>query len=121
MEIGMGQHGEAGTGRSKMMTADQTAKTMVVQLAKAVKAGKGDKVLLIINGAGATTHMEMFIIFRAARKVLAAAGIEVARALVGEYLTVQEMGGFQMFLAKMDDELLSLWDAPCDTPYLTVR
>ena len=121
MEIGMGQHGEAGTGRSKMMTADQTAKTMVDQLAKAVKAGKGDKVLLIINGAGATTLMEMFIIFRAARKILAEAGIQVARSLVGEYLTVQEMGGFQMFLAKMDDELLSLWDAPCDTPYLTVR
>jgi dihydroxyacetone kinase-like protein len=45
----------------------------------------------------------------------------VARALVGEYLTVQEMAGFQMFVAKMDDELLRLWDAPCDTPYLTVR
>jgi dihydroxyacetone kinase-like protein len=121
MEIGMGQHGEAGTGKSKMMTADQTAKTMVEQLAKAVKASKGDKVLLIINGAGATTLMEMFIIFRAARKILAEAGVEVARSLVGEFLTVQEMGGFQMFLAKMDDELLSLWDAPCDTPYLTVR
>jgi len=121
MEIGMGQHGEAGTGRSKMMTADQTARTMVEQLAKAVKARKGDKVLLIINGAGATTLMEMFIIFRAARKILAEAGIQVARSLVGEYLTVQEMGGFQMFLAKMDDELLSLWDAPCDTPFLTVR
>lgn len=121
MEVGMGQHGEAGTGRSNMMTADQTAKIMVDQLAKAVKASKGDKVLLIINGAGATTLMEQFIVFRAARKVLADAGIEVARSLVGEYLTVQEMGGFQMFLAKMDDELLSLWDAPCDTPYLTVR
>jgi dihydroxyacetone kinase-like protein len=121
MEVGMGQHGEAGTGRSQMMTADQTARVMVEALAKAVKASKGDKVLLIINGAGATTLMEQFIIFRAARKVLAEAGIEVARSLVGEYLTVQEMGGFQMFVAKMDDELLSLWDAPCDTPYLTVR
>jgi dihydroxyacetone kinase len=42
-------------------------------------------------------------------------------SVVGEYLTVQEMAGFQMFVAKMDDELLQLWDAPCDTPYLTVR
>jgi dihydroxyacetone kinase-like protein len=31
------------------------------------------------------------------------------------------MAGFQMFVAKMDDELLALWDAPCDTPYYTVR
>ncbi|MCX6906691.1 MAG: glycerol kinase, partial [Verrucomicrobia bacterium] len=36
-------------------------------------------------------------------------------------LTVQEMGGFQMFVAKMDDEMLKYWDAACDTPYLTVR
>ncbi|MCP4532782.1 MAG: dihydroxyacetone kinase subunit DhaK, partial [Delftia sp.] len=121
MEVGMGQHGEAGTGKSKIMTADETAGIMVDQLAKAVKAGKGDKVLLIINGAGATTLMEMLIVYRAARKRLAEAGIEVARSLVGEYLTVQEMGGFQMFLAKMDEELLTLWDAPCDTPFLTVR
>ena len=42
-------------------------------------------------------------------------------SLVGEYLTVQEMAGFQMIVAKMDDELLQWWDAPCDTPYLTVR
>ena len=121
MEVGMGQHGEAGTGRSKIMSADETARLMVEQLAKAVKAQKGDKVLLIVNGAGATTLMEQFIVYRAARKHLAEAGIEVARSLVGEYLTVQEMAGFQMFLAKMDDELLSLWDTPCDTPYLTVR
>jgi dihydroxyacetone kinase-like protein len=52
---------------------------------------------------------------------LADKGIEVARSMVGEYLTVQEMAGFQMMVAKLDDELIQLWDAPCDTPYLTVR
>ncbi|MEE8308483.1 MAG: glycerol kinase, partial [Gammaproteobacteria bacterium] len=41
--------------------------------------------------------------------------------LVGEFLTVQEMGGFQMVIARMDDELLQLWDAPCDCPALTVK
>jgi dihydroxyacetone kinase-like protein len=39
---------------------------------------------------------------------------------VGEFLTVQEMAGFQMCIARMDKELLALWDAPCDTPYHTV-
>ena len=29
MEIGMGQHGEAGTGRMKLKTADETAETML--------------------------------------------------------------------------------------------
>jgi dihydroxyacetone kinase-like protein len=65
--------------------------------------------------------MEQFIIMRGVGKVLAKKGVVLARARVGEFLTVQEMGGFQMFVAKMDDELLKYWDAPCDTPYLTVR
>ena len=121
MEIGMGQHGEAGTGRSPMMSADETAKTMIEQLVLAVDAAKGDKLYVMINGAGATTLMELLIIFRAVKKALAEKGIEVARANVGEYLTVQEMAGFQMHVAKVDDELVELLNAPCDTPCLTVR
>jgi dihydroxyacetone kinase-like protein len=121
MEIGMGQHGEAGTGSSKVMTADDTAKVMVTQLAKAVDANKGDRLMVIINGAGATTMMEMCIVLRGVKKVLDELGIEIACSRVGEFLTVQEMGGFQMFVAKMDDELIDLWNAPCDTPALTVQ
>jgi len=121
MEIGMGQHGEAGTGKSKMMTADETAEIMITQLSKAVDAKKGDKLFIMLNGAGATTLMELYIVFRKVKEYLEGKGIEVARSLVGEYLTVQEMAGFQMFVGKMDDEIMQLWDAPCDTPYLTVR
>ncbi len=121
MEIGMGQHGEAGTGRSKIMSADETADIMIRQLSAAVKAQKGDRLFVMLNGAGATTLMELYIIFRRVKQRLDEQGIQIARSLVGEFLTVQEMAGFQMFVAKMDDELLEYWDAPCDTPYLTVR
>lgn len=121
MEIGMGQHGEAGTGKSKMMTADATAETMAKQLLNAVNAKKGDKVLVMINGTGATTLMEMYIVLRGVKNYLDAQGIELAAARCAEDLTVQEMAGFQMFIAKMDDELLSLWNAPADTPAFTVR
>jgi len=121
MEIGMGQHGEAGTGSSKILSADETAKTMVTQLVKAVDAKQGDRVMVMINGAGATTLMEMFIVLRGVKKVLDEMGIQIACAPVGEFLTVQEMAGFQMFVAKMDDELLELWNAPCDTPFMTVQ
>jgi len=121
MEIGMGQHGEAGTGRSKMLSADETAKVMATQLLKAVDATSGDRVMVMINGAGATTQMEMFIILRGVKKVLDEMGIELACAPTGEFLTVQEMAGFQMFVAKLDDEMIELWNAPCDTPALTVR
>ena len=121
MEIGMGQHGEAGTGSSKILSADETARTMITQLVKAVDAKQGDRLMVMINGAGATTLMEMFIVLRGVKKVLDEMGIQIACAPVGEFLTVQEMAGFQMFVAKMDDELLELWNAPCDTPFMTVQ
>ncbi|MBT7171092.1 MAG: glycerol kinase, partial [Phycisphaerales bacterium] len=121
MEIGMGQHGEAGTGRSAMLSADKTAEVMATQLIKAVGATEGDSVLVMINGAGATTLMEMFIVFRGIKTYLDTLGIKIGASCVGEYLTVQEMGGFQMFIAKLDDELQAAWDAPADTAYMTVR
>jgi dihydroxyacetone kinase-like protein len=117
MEIGMGQHGEAGTGRSKMKSADETTDIMLNQLLEAVKAKSGDKVFVMVNGAGGTTLMEQYIIMRRVGQVLAQKGITLARARVGEYLTVQEMAGFQMHVAKVDDELAALLDAPADTAY----
>ena len=121
MEIGMGQHGEAGTGPSKILTADQTAEMMLSRLVAAVRAKAGDRLLLVINGSGATTLMEMYIVLRGCKKYLDAQGIAIAVAHCGEWLTVQEMAGFQMFVAKMDDELLACYNAPCHTPALTVR
>jgi len=118
MEIGMGQHGEGGGGRQKMKTADETAEIMINALLKDLSIKDGEKVMLIINGAGATTLMELFIIYRQCEKALKARNIEIVANYVGELLTVQEQAGFQMFLARMDDELLRLWQAPCYTPYL---
>jgi dihydroxyacetone kinase-like protein len=120
MEIGMGQHGEAGTGPSKILTADQTAELMLSRLVEAIHAKAGDRIMVMINGAGATTLMEMYIVLRGCKKFLDAKGITLAAARCGEYLTVQEMAGFQMFAAKLDDELLAYWNAPCNTPALTV-
>jgi len=61
--------------------------------------------------------MEQLIVFRACHKFLAEKGIEVAASVVGEILTVQETAGFQMFIARMDEEMVELWNAPCRTPY----
>ncbi len=121
MEIGMGQHGEAGTGPSKIMTADQTAELMLTRLLEAVKAKAGDRILLVINGSGATTLMELYIVLRGCKTFLDTKGISLAATYCGEWLTVQEMAGFQMCVAKLDDELLHYWKAPCQTPALTVK
>jgi phosphoenolpyruvate---glycerone phosphotransferase subunit DhaK len=116
----MGQHGEAGTGPAKIMTADQTAEVMLTRLLLAINAKAGDRVMLLINGSGATTLMEMYIVLRACKKILDSKGISLSVSRCGEFLTVQEMAGFQMFAAQMDDELLKYWNAPCNTPSLTI-
>ncbi|MDR2570458.1 MAG: dihydroxyacetone kinase subunit DhaK [Oscillospiraceae bacterium] len=117
MEIGMGNHGEGGGGRQKMKSADETAEIMLNVLLKDLSIKPGEQLMLIINGVGATTLMEMFIVYRKCQQLLKTKNIEIVANHVGELLTVQEQAGFQMFIARMDDELLSLWNDPCNTPY----
>ena len=118
MEIGMGQHGEGGGGRQTMKSADETAVIMVEALLKDLSIKSGEKIMLVLNGTGATTLMELFIIYRKCVEYLKSKDIEVVANYVGELLTVQEQAGFQMFVARMDDELLGYWKAPCYTPYM---
>ena len=122
MEIGMGQHGEGGGGRSELLTADETANKMIAQLAEKLALKSDDKVVLYINGVGATTHMEMYLIFRAANKFLENIGVEVLDGKITEILTVQEQAGFQMVLAKVDDDHADyLLNHTSNAPYWTIN
>jgi dihydroxyacetone kinase-like protein len=117
----MGQHGEAGTGRMKLKTADETAGLMLQMLLDDLHVKQDEELLVIANGAGATTLMELFILFRRVHQILAEKRIRLVRGKVGEFITTQEQAGFQLMIARMDAELIRLWDAPCDAPYFTVR
>lgn len=117
MEIGVGQHGEGGGGRMKMLSADDTAEIMLNRLIQDLHLSSGDETMLIINGAGATTIMELCIVFRKCYQLLIDKGIKVVASYAGDMLTSQEQAGFQMFLARVDAEIKGLWDEPCRTPY----
>lgn len=117
MEIGMGQHGEAGTGRMLLKSADETADTMLQQLLADLDVNAGDELLVMLNGAGATTLMELYIIFRRVAQILEAKKVKLVRSAIGEFITTQEQAGFQMTIARLDSELIELWDATADTPF----
>ncbi len=120
MEIGMGQHGEGGGGRKPLVSADATAEEMLDLLMKKLNPKKGDKATLIINGVGATTHMEMSIVYRKAHQILTEKGIQVVSGRIAELLTVQEQAGFQMILALLDDDHVDyLKDHKSNAPYWT--
>jgi dihydroxyacetone kinase-like protein len=120
MIIGMGQHGESGSGQMKIKSARETAEIMLDALLKDLSIKAGEDVLLMINGVGSTTLMEQYIILSSCKEILDKKKVHLARCMAGEFLTVQEMGGFQMFMARLDPELTALWDAPCKCPCLAI-
>jgi dihydroxyacetone kinase-like protein len=120
MVIGMGQHGEACNRQIPMKSADETADLMLNRLMADLGVKPREELLVILNGAGATTLMELFIVFRRVQKTLAKKGVRILRNRIGEFITTQEQAGFQMNITRLTPILTDFWDAPCDTPYYTV-
>lgn len=120
MEIGMGQHGEGGGVRYPFMTADETTVKMADMIIEDLDLKAGEKVLVLINGSGSTSLMELLIIFQKTYDYLDSKGIAVAASWVDNILSVQETAGFQMLLGRIDDEMLAIWNAPCVTPYRVI-
>lgn len=116
MEIGAGQHGEGGGVRVPMMSAKDTIAAIGEPLCAKLNLQAGDKAFVMVNGCGATTMMEMLVLYKDAVEFLKARGVEVVANMVGEILTVQEAAGFQLNIAKWDEETLRLWNTPCHTP-----
>ncbi len=117
MGVGMGQHGEGGGYKIPMKSAKDTVEMLLDELLKDLSVKEGEQLMCVVNGCGATTLMELLISYRDAVLYLEKKDIKVVANMVGEYLTVQETGGYQLFVARMNDELLSYWKEPAKTPY----
>ncbi len=115
MEIGIGIHGEPGTHREGLKPADEIVDLLLEQILADIDY-TGSEVALMINGAGATPLMELFIINNHVADVLKEKNIHVYKTFVGEYMTSIEMQGFSISLLRLDDQLKELLDAPADTP-----
>lgn len=121
MEVGMGIHGEPGVQRGPLRPAAEVAEQLTERLLADLPYRPGDEVAVLVNGLGATPAEELYIMFRTAHAVLAGRGVSVRRAWVGEYATSLEMAGASISLLKLDEELLGLVDAPCESPFLVRR
>lgn len=115
IEVGMGAHGEPGVLRQKLQPADVIADQIMDKILGDLPIDAGDEVALLINNLGATTMMEMLIVNRRVRKILARRGIRVYRTDVGTWLTTQEMAGLSITLLKLDDELKHYLDLPVES------
>ena len=115
MEVGIGIHGEPGTHREPLKTADEIVDMLLAQILADLDFA-GSEVAVMINSAGATPLMELFILNNRVADVLAEKGVKVYKTLVGEFMTSIEMAGFSISLLKLDDQLKGLLDAKADTP-----
>ncbi len=115
MEVGIGIHGEPGTHREALKTADEIVDMLMDKILADIDYN-GSEVAVMINGAGATPLMELFIVNNRVADILADKGIKVHKTFVGEYMTSLEMEGFSISLLKLDEELKGLLDAKADTP-----
>ena len=118
IEMGVGIHGEPGRRRVKHKSADDIAGEMMTAIVDDLGAKAGGEVLLLVNGYGGTPAMELYLMFDAARRVLDAKGLKIARSLVGNYCTSLEMAGCSLTVTALDAELTRLWDAPVHTAAL---
>ncbi|RIK15252.1 MAG: dihydroxyacetone kinase subunit DhaK [Acidobacteria bacterium] len=118
MELGVGIHGEPGRRRVPLGTAREIAAALVEPVVADLGLRRGDAVVTLLNGMGGTPLLELYLMFNEVRAVLDAAGVTVARSLVGNYITSLEMAGCSVTLLRADDEVVRLWDAPVATPGL---
>lgn len=118
MEVGVGIHGEPGRRRVPLAPAKDIAEMLLEPILAELNFTGPAGVIAFVNGLGGTPLIELYVLYNEVARILEASGVQVARSLVGPYITSLEMAGASVTLLKADDEILRLWDAPVRTPGL---
>lgn len=113
MEIGVGIHGEPGVKQEKIKTADEISKELLDHILEDFENLDGDFVLMV-NGMGQTTEMELFIVNNFASDYLKERNINIKKTFLGNFMTSMDMAGFSLTLFKVDDEILKLLEENVD-------
>ncbi|MCG7338158.1 dihydroxyacetone kinase subunit DhaK [Staphylococcus sp. ACRSN] len=116
MEIGLGHHGEPGIEKTTIRTAKETVQVIMQNILKEGIYHENDDVVVLINGLGATSQMELYIINKEVAAILNEYQINTYKSYVGNFITSMEMGGFSITLMKVDQTLKECISHPVDCP-----
>jgi len=119
IELGIGIHGEPGTERTGMMSADEITDALTEAVLDDLDLDPGQEVLTVVNGMGGTPQMELFVVNRRLQELLGEREVETWDSWVGDYMTSLDMAGASITVCAVDDELKELLGAPADTPAFT--
>lgn len=118
MAMGMGIHGEPGIWNGAIKTADDIAAESLESINADMPLIPGDEVCVMINGLGATSLDEQYILYNSVYKWLKQRGIQIYHPRIGEFATSMEMMGASITVCKLDTELKEYLDFPVDTPFI---
>lgn len=120
MELGMGIHGEPGVERTSMKTSAELAEIISEKLCADLSLKAGDEIAVLINGLGATSREELYVLYKDMYNKFQQADIKIAKVFVGEYATSLEMLGASVSVLKLNDEFKSLLADDACTPFVKV-
>ena len=115
--IGMGVHGERGAGHRQLAPARALVRDMVDALLDDRPIAAGTDTLVLINGSGGTTMMELLTIYGEVTGYLAEQQIPTDAPMIGSFSTTQEMGGFSISLLTPTADMARYWRAPHGAPF----
>jgi dihydroxyacetone kinase-like protein len=118
IEMGVGIHGERGRECMNFTSASEIVEQLASVIDAELTLTAGQKILLHINGFGATPLMELYLVFDLAAKYWQQKNVEVIRSLAGNYTTSLDMAGCSITATILDNELAQFWDAPVHTASL---
>ena len=110
--IGMGVHGEPGVARRKLDTVKDLVSFMMGKILEDKEIKSGTTVIILINGMGGSTLMELYSVFNEVNNFLREKQIENVSPMIGSFSTTQETAGFSISLLIPDELMLKLWRAP---------
>lgn len=118
MDLGIGISGSPGRHRVPLASARDIAAILLDEVLLDRPPAPASPLLVLLSGLGGTPDAELYLLYGEVDRALRARGLKPARCLVGNYVTSLEQMGASLTILELDNELLSLWDAPVHTAAL---
>ena len=115
LDYGVGIHGE----RARRSIPRPPTEELVGRMLDEIVGGLPDgdpAAVLVVNGMGGTSLLELYVLAELASAGLAERGLEPAGLLVGTFVPALDMAGFSLTVTRLRPDWIPLWAAPAETP-----
>ena len=109
MEVGIGIHGEPGRERMPVRPARDVAELICEPILADLDFAGPDGAIVFVNGMGATPLLELYVMYAEVAAILEKSGVQIARSLVGPFITSLDMAGCSVTLLRAQPMHMGFW------------